>query len=319
MERSSSNMGNGKQEPAQSPARNRNFNHRRTLSEDCGLRFEDGNPQNNYPPSQISYSLGSGGGVAKTGDPSTGTKGRIDSSAPPGHHRVRSWSGNHHFPQVHPSYLASPGAGAYSPSGNMYVPIGAVGQGQGQFAPAQYSGSRRKRKDGGHRRVQSYSDTLSYGSFPGEVPAAPVGPPPSLPTGRNRDFSPRSEIMNLAGGFRSSSPTGSLHAVPHSPQSSVRGMDPRLGFSFGPPLAPRDVENGSGRVFGMNGEAIGGSFGGTSAVASSSRSGIGGEAVFMAQKKTKHRKAHSSRKMHMRQKSAQLFMEDVKVRGSRVI
>jgi hypothetical protein len=45
---------------------------------------------------------------------------------------------------------------------------------------------------------------------------------------------------------------------------------------------------------------------------SSTRSDIGGEAVFLAQKKSKHRKPPSARKMHMRQRSAQLFMEEVK-------
>lgn len=102
----------------------------------------------------------------------------------------------------------------------------------------------------------------------------------------------------------------------HSRRSlrSVDLIDPRIGFSPAPPLAPRDTDSGSGRVYGMNGEGIGGSFGGYeySGLTSSSRSGLGGEAVFMAQKRTKHRKGQSSRKMHMRQKSAQLFMEDVK-------
>ena len=303
---------NGNHTTAPSQGQERNKVRRRTASEDYGLNFESGRGQFAYPPSQISYS--SGGPVNSDKE-----KGRIDSGAT-GHHRVRSWSGNQPFPQMPPPYLTSPGA--YSPSGSPYVPVfgGHAGAPMPFALQAQYNGSRRKRKAGGHRRAQSYSEAMSYGSFPGEAPPVPVGPPPALPTGRtNRNFSPRSEIMKLTGtgSFRSSpmasSPTGSLRAVPLSPQSSVRGIDTRTGrYSPVPPLMPRDAESGGGREFGMNGEMVPGSLGAGSALTSSSRSGLGGEAVFMAQKKSKHRKSPSSRRMHMRQKSAQLFMEDVK-------
>lgn len=285
-----------------SPGPVRNRNHRRTASEDYTMSYENGQGHYGYPPSQISYSVA---GAAISDD----ERGSID-PGPPGHHRVRSWSGNQPIPQVPLPYLAPPGS--YSPfQGGPGAPV--------LFAPhAQYNDSRRKRKaGGGHRRVQSYSGTISYGSFPGEAPPAPLGPPPSLPSGRNsRDFSPRSEIMKLTGSFRSSplasSPTASLRGVPASPQSSLRGIDPRIGFSPAPPLIPRDMENGGERVFGMNGEMVTGSLSAAPTLTSSSRSGLGGEAVFLAQKKTRHRKSMSSRKMHMRQKSAQLFMEDVK-------
>ncbi len=176
------------------------------------------------------------------------------------------------------------------------------------FPPqAQYNGSRRKRKAGVHRRVQSF-DTMSHmshGSFGAELP-------PTVPSVRSKgEFSPRSEIMKLTAGFRSSSPvsaspTNSIRHVPLSPQTSNHGR-----YSPRPPLSRRDLEAGGGRVYGTSDDVAFHSFGGESPLTGSSRFGLGGEAVFAAQSKNKHRRT-SSRKMHMRQKSAQLFMEDVK-------
>lgn len=260
----------------------------RTASAD----FENG--QYNQPPPPISHN-------ATAPDDS---RDRID-SAPPGHHRVRSWSGQHPFPQVHPSY------GAYSPSGVPYVPV-VVGQTGAPlpFPPqTQYNGSRRKRKAGSHRRAQSY-DHMPHSTIA-------VDQPPPLPSGRSKgDFSPRSEIMKLTGSFRSSSPvvpspTNSMRKVPLSPQGSAHGQGYSTLPPHGPSLLRRNTETAAGRVYGTNGDPAILSYGGTPFLTGSSRLGTGGEAVFAAQKKDKHRRS-SSRKMHMRQKSAQLFMEDVK-------
>jgi hypothetical protein len=76
------------------------------------------------------------------------------------------------------------------------------------------------------------------------------------------------------------------------------------------PIAGHAMENGGNLgIYGMDG---GPAFNPNAPLAASGRNDTGGEAVHLAQKKSKHRKSPSSRKMHMRQRSAQLFMEDVK-------
>jgi hypothetical protein len=173
----------------------------------------------------------------------------------------------------------------------------------------QYNDSRRKRKEAGHRRVHSYSGVPSYGSLSGDVPPAPAGPPP---TGRNREFSPRSEIMKLTAGFRPSPGQSSFRGGPPFP----RPDEARVSFSPGTPRAGGDMENANNLgVYGM--DSHGGPLPsvpltGPGIVTGNRGDNVGGEAVFLAQKKSKHKKSPSSRKMHMRQKSAQLFMEEIK-------
>jgi hypothetical protein len=322
--------------------------HRRTASEDLGRTYEQPTGYYQYPPTQISYNPpvspmnnGVNGFVPQPGPaPGPGP----ESVHVPAHHRVRSWSEN---PQFVPSpgypYPASPGFMphqplAFSPAGNPLVPMFAdpnMQNGTAYMPPpnAQYNGSsRRKRRE--HRRVQSYSEGPSYGSintfFNGETPPAPNGPPPPLPSGRKRDFSPRQEIMKLTSGMGrppqgsaspKRSPTGSFRGVPASPRLSLHGTSPfptanDMRVSFSPASTTRgggsDVEGAMG-VYGMG---VYGMDGGGPAILPTvpfmSGSEGAGEAVFSAQKKGKHRKSPSSRKMHMRQKSAQLFMEDVK-------
>lgn len=100
--------------------------------------------------------------------------------------------------------------------------------------------------------------------------------------------------------------TDSYHVPPSPIQSSFRG-----GGSF--PLPPEDLRvsfSGNLGVYGMDG-------GGPANIPppfhqNGSGGSGGGEAVFLAQKKPKGKKQQGQRKMHMRQRSAQLFMEDVK-------
>jgi Plasma-membrane choline transporter len=235
------------------------------------------------------------------------------------------------------------------------------------------SSRRSKRKDyPGHRRVHSYngySTNPSYGSMdtaaffapPGGLPpTAPRTPRPTAPqtsraTGEkhNRsnsgDFSPVSEIRNLAGRSPRRSPM-----APPSPRmsQSLRGIHLRslsgdgnfLGAPIPPPLmmptaqaldaagsslnqyqhSPRPMIPNRGVFLGDEDD---GYFHGSSSPISSSLRGtfraasessdIRGEAVFLlngdSDKKSRKQNHHrSSRRMHMRQKSAQLFMEDVK-------
>lgn len=105
-----------------------------------------------------------------------------------------------------------------------------------------------------------------------------------------RDFSPRNELMGLTGrrpSIGSSSGGGGSY---HAPPSPV-GMRGAGNFPV-PPNDLRTAFSGSSDGNGVGNNNIGG----------------GGEAVYL----TKKHKGRSPRKMHMRQRSAQLFMEDVK-------
>lgn len=295
--------------------------HRRTASEEFGTSHDHGSKGYQYPPKQIWYNLD---GAFATEDEN-----------PNGfsiHNRTRTWSGSHPYPGNHvlPPYSFSPGMqppppSAFSPSGNPLVPmlLDPSVSGGAMVPPqtGQYTSPQRKRSHTGHRRVHSYSGVPTYGSLGGVGPATtPVQPPP-IPSGRSRDFSPRSEIMKLTASFRSTpgssssprrSPNGSYMGVPGStaiPSGSfLRTDDGRVSFSPGTPMAANSFENGSLGVYGMDG---GPSIIPTSPMNAPTHSHAGGEAVFLA-KKGKNRKSPSARKMHMRQRSAQLFMEDVK-------
>lgn len=178
------------------------------------------------------------------------------------------------------------------------------------------SGGRARR---GHKRAHSYgSAPPSYGSFDAGAGAPMHRRQNSNSSQRTSDFSPRDEFMKLAGrrpSFDSASSGGvspgrstdSYQAPPSPMQSSIRGG---VG-AF--PLPSDDLRvsfAGNLGVYGMDGGAPG-------LVPSLSNqngngSSGGGEAVFLVQSKTKGKKQQSQRKMHMRQRSAQLFMEDVK-------
>ena len=322
-------------EPASAPPRQ---GHRRTASENLGQGYDN---YYQYPPSQIYYNP----------NVSMSPKHNDGNSIPPvmqhpSRNRVRSWSGNQphvpgypHPPGVIP-YPPSPGMQtgypppqAYSPNGTPLVPTVADPAFNGvgmpmmpQAPPGHYTGgsSRRKRKGGGHRRVHSYSGVPSYGSGMSEffAPPPPHGPPPPGPSGRNRsDFSPRNEFMKLTSSLR---PPQAPASPGPSPPNSYRQLSPlqssfrgtpggylkaddhaRVSFSPGTPLA--DPISGGPIGYGTD-------FGSGSRSFEANDNSGAGEAVFIAQKSTKHRhkKSPSTRRMHMRQRSAQLFMEDVK-------
>ncbi|CAJ1965910.1 unnamed protein product [Cylindrotheca closterium] len=143
----------------------------------------------------------------------------------------------------------------------------------------------------GHKRAHSFSGAPSYGSM--DAPSAPVPPPRHKRSGSSssqRDFSPRHEIMGLAGrrpSIDSSSVGGGSFHAPPSPGGSIK----QAGSFTLPSNDLRTPYSGSNNGF-ING---GGSTDGA---------GSGGEAVFLA-KKPKGRS-------HMRQQSAQLYMENVK-------
>ena len=323
--------------------------HRRVASEDLTQSNQNGGGAGFYqhPPTQISYNVSNlspknGGGAPLF--PPSGSDRRA---------RSGSWSGQppHSMPQGYPpqqyqQYPSSPGYPgmgppmmmAYSPAGNPIVPFLVdpnQNSGGGMLPPqtGKYDNPRLKRKSesAGHRRVHSYSGgATGYGSMFEQPPP----PPPAAPRTRrdSGDFSPRTEILKLAG-FRNAAPPSPRPPSPRngpSPPmrhpSSPRQSALRTNGSFsksedsrGVSFSPRTpIPNGSQStrgnlgVHGMHPNAVAAMQ--TPLTSPSVRSGdggIGGEAVFLAQKKNKHRKT-SSRKMHMRQQSAQLFMEDFK-------
>jgi hypothetical protein len=128
---------------------------------------------------------------------------------------------------------------------------------------------------------------------------------------RNPEFSPRNEFIKLTGSHRRTDSTSSAGSgvsprisprnAPVSPfNSSLRGA--AGGGSF--PLPPEDLRVSFSGDLGVYDAA-------PPAAHHSRKGSSGGEAVFMAQKKS-YRQSSSRQKKHMRQKSAQLFMEDVK-------
>ena len=159
----------------------------------------------------------------------------------------------------------------------------------GQQPPLPQTPQPPRSKHRGHKRAHSYSGAPTYGSM--DPPSGPVSAKGHRRRGSSssqRDFSPRNEIMGLAGrrpSIGSSSGGGGSYHAPPSP-SSMRGPFPLPANDL------RTAFSGSSDGFG-NGTAS---------------SNGGGEAIYIAKK----HKGRSPRKMHMRQRSAQLFMENVK-------
>ena len=322
-------------DPASAPPRQ---GHRRTASENLGQAYDH---YYQYPPTQIYYNPN-----VNLSPKQNDSNGVPPAPSQTSRNRVRSWSGNQPFVPGYPPpgvipYPPSPGMQGgfpppqgYSPGGTPLIPsmadtaLNGVGMPMmPQPPPGHYAGgssSRRKRKER-HRRVHSYSGVPSYGSAGMNEffspPPPPHGPPPPGPSGRNRsDFSPRTEFMKLTSGFRpSQAPTSPGPSPPHSYRqmsprsSSFRGAgsyakaDEHMRVSFSPaaPLVDPTINGSIG---------YGTDFGNSSRNFEATDNAGAGEAVFIAQKTTKHRhkKSPSSRRMHMRQRSAQLFMEDVK-------
>ena len=229
------------------------------------------------------------------------TDGGLDSMAGH-HHRVRSWSG-----AAAPAFSTGPTAkggystpfgvagGRYGSAPILYPPQQQQLQQQQQLPPShQYAaGPRRKRKAGTHRRV--HSDNMGFAAY-GSIPMDPRSMSPKA------DFSPKTEFMKLTESFRSLSPARSHRSNSPTPPWSTLVAPP----------SPHSSIRGEHGIYGMNAEDMGAS--GYLTLSSRGRGNdLGGEAMFAAHKKGgKHKRTHSTGRMHMRQKSAQLFMQEVK-------
>ena len=176
-----------------------------------------------------------------------------------------------------------------------------------------------------HRRVRSYSGGGS--GFPPPTPATPgtAGRPPRSRS-NSGDFSPRDEFLKLSG--MSSPSTRNMTATSNSKHSPTGGgaspISPAAaaaGVSMSPQYAAagtnRGVYNGFDPSLVTGGlTTISTPTGNRTRAGSESSDQSGGEAAFLVQPHSSGRKGHrkqgSTRRMHMRQQSAQLFMEDVK-------
>eukprot|EP00934_Nitzschia_sp_Nitz4_P004156 Nitzschia sp. Nitz4//scaffold153_size53422//13539//19613//NITZ4_006760-RA/size53422-processed-gene-0.20-mRNA-1//-1//CDS//3329537259//4146//frame0 len=192
-----------------------------------------------------------------------------------GHHRVRSWSGNQQMPRVvYPMAAPPPG---YAPPNSPYVNVIDMPVHPSTVDPRRQRGAPGGGGAPGHRRTNSYGSVNSDGSAP--MLHSPGMPP--IPRTRSREsFSPRSELMKLTGSIRNvNSPNSPVMApmtgvMPAANYGSTRIPYPGSPSSTPRSTTPRPTEQG-------------------------------GEAVFWT-------KSSSSRKKHLRQRSAQIFMEDVK-------
>ena len=240
------------------------------------------------------------------------------------HRRAESWSGN--FPPMGPPSPAGMGF-QFGPGAPMHpftlsdpqMMSTETSSLLGNAAPLSHSirssSNQRKRKpgNGSHRRCLSSGSGYAgmYGG--GSVHSFDMPPPPPPP--RQEQFSPRDEFMKLTSSFR---------GTPPSP--SGRKMSPMNGFSVSPQGTPRHVRsNSNGRVSfsphnlpppspGHGGHGYG-AINVTNTSVPDFPMTSQGEAVFMAQKCSSGRHSHrgeSTRKRHMRQQSAQLYMEETK-------
>lgn len=209
--------------------------------------------------------------------------------------RGRSWSGSGPPQHLPPHQLASTPPQALHPHGmparnDRQPPVGAT---SGQVP----RGSRRKDR---HRKSRSSSAAMpgGYGSFwSGEVDpnmqqqpslssSRTVGAAPASPS-----FSPRSELMTLANTFRDPSEMSPRQSPRNQYRKSASNQDPRVTWSPGTPG-------------GSNQRVLLSTPGGSVRNVYESP---GGE--YLTQRRSK---SESSRKMQLRQHSAQLFMEEVK-------
>ena len=209
------------------------------------------------------------------------------------HARSFSWSlgaNGYPTPMPYPYPFPSPyGSSSYQG----YIDYSAMAASAAAAQQQQQQQEQHFHRVSGHKRSHSCGSPSSYGSLDSL--------PPTIPTNTNQrrsgDFSPRNELMKLAGS-----------------NSTPKGHHRRRSSSTSPQISPRtnsaDLQQPSQRVS-FSGNLPGGP---TTIHGNSSNVGAGGEAVYLAQQKRRSglKKEHSSRKMHMRQQSAQLFMEDYK-------
>ena len=237
------------------------------------------------------------------------------------HRRAGSWSGQ--YPPA-----SAPPSPRYFSQGNPMVPFLNDQQSRSEMNPllggpqtssiGRSSSSRGKRKSGSGEHRRSFSSGAANPGMHEDFFKPPEGMPPPPPPRQPEQFSPRTEFMKLAGGFQRSpsSPSGrKMSPMPYAPQSphgtprasSMRGfsssnMENTVSFSPHVSVSPHP-QSAYGSID-MNNAP-------TSTQLPDFPSSTGGEAVFLTQK-SGQRHRESTRKRHMRQQSAQLFMEDVK-------
>lgn len=227
------------------------------------------------------------------------------------HRRAESWSGQ--FPPMCPP---SPGHYSVNSGGHPSIPFlnnndhpphemnPLLGGPPSSASHQNPSSARRKRKStGSHRR--SHSSGAAYPGMPPNAHFFPPDMPPPPPPRTMEKFSPRGDFMKLTGSFRSTpdSPSGRkvYQGMPPSPSGTPRSISGKVSFS---PHVGGHSPSGYGAINVTNSNGSG----------MPDFPAVGGEAVFLAQKNSGGGRSHreSSRKRHMRQQSAQLFMEEVK-------
>lgn len=260
--------------------------------------------------------------------------GDYPNGAPPPRGHIR----NHSMPQApsiqsHNNMMIYPAPGL-SPTANPMMPGVPQSHETGPLLPyggTPTSGSYRKRKSQAASARAPRPPTMMppappiYGSFEDYTDDLAVAPPPPPPPRSASPFSARDELMTLTGRTPPGSPStrnAGMHTPPQHPRTSRRSPpdsgptsslrtpgggyhaqeDARVSFSPHTPIVP-DVYSSSGRspyTLSAGGNDLNGIFHSEGSYRDFHRG-------------RKHHRSHSSlRKMHMHQKSAQLFMEDAK-------
>lgn len=295
--------------------------HRRTLSEEMPYRVDPyqqyygvphqnpyGIPPQQYPPSPRMQ------GIAPSQQRRTPPGGVRQQR--PHHSRSRSWNA------VPPPMMQQ----GLSAAGNPLIPVLQDPNGDAMIpygAQSPSANGRRKRSfsNAGPSRPRSYSGS-GYGSMDMPPPPPPIStggaPPPQYSPAEG--WSPRNEMMSLTKGFGN---RGSRLTPPASPVRTPSSNYSRMSPQISPSSALRGGYNPSPRDMNVRfSPATNVNHPFTAAAsarniqpwqhdfdeADSLLGAGGGEAVYDAQQRSKRR----SGKMHMRQRSAQLFMEDVK-------
>eukprot|EP00980_Cylindrotheca_fusiformis_P001217 scaffold328_cov130-Cylindrotheca_fusiformis.AAC.31 len=160
----------------------------------------------------------------------------------------------------------------------------------------------------GHKRTHSFG-SASYGSGGPFEAAAGIGSHRRQGSSNSqRDFSPRDEFLKLAG-RRPSIDSDSTNDSYQGGMGGPGGMG--IGIAPPSPMQPSSMRGAAGGFPAISAEDMRVSFMDNGSVGSGvpatipNQNGGGGEAVFLAQNSKRG-------KSHMRQRSAQLFMEDVK-------
>jgi hypothetical protein len=241
-----------------------------------------------------SYSGGSGGGVPYPQPYPVGAYGGYYQ------HNVAAGFPPMPYPYPYPPQHQAPGV-AYPPGYG--IPMQMPQDYHAHYQQQQQQQQERGRKD--HRRSNSYSGSGAGGMF-GPAPPTHGSTRPPRSRSNSGDFSPRDEFRKLTG-----SSNRSLQGSNGSPAGSPRP----------PPITTAALHNSFRGGGGANGGVVYGMDPNSPSVIGIDRPGsersndLSGEAVFLANSgssKKGHRKQGSTRRMHMRQQSAQLFMEDVK-------